>query len=119
MWTREWILDFTWPQEPSDYVEQGKSQVRASATFEGSVAVVCGEFTRRWNHLLESPSVEKDIGILDSEIHAGVGLRLLSPPARSVVEYLIKPRKMLYHDWVNQRWRRNEARSTQKLAHKA
>ncbi len=115
IWTREWILRFEWPQEPSDYVEQGKSQVRASAAFEGSVAVVCGEFTRRWQYFNKSWSADKDVGILDHEIAAGLGLRLLSPPARSVVEYFIKPHKMFYHDWVNQRWRRGEAPRLQKI----
>ncbi len=112
---RDCLFDMSWPQEPSDYIEQGKSTVRASATFEGSLAVVCGEFNRRWARLIRSKQARRDVGTLDHELAGGLELRALSPAARSVVEYLIKPHWMLYHDWLNQRWGRNEGSSTQKI----
>jgi len=112
---RECLALFTWPTEPSDYVSQGKGAIKAAASFEGSLAVVCGEFNRRWANFTKSDQASKDIGTLDAEIFAGLNLRTLSPAARSVVAYFIKPRRMLYHDWINQQWRRNEAPSNQSL----
>ncbi len=110
---RDCILDMSWPAEPSDYVDQGKHRIRAAAPFEGSLAVVCGQFSRRWRHLILSDDARKDIGTLEHEVANGWELWRLCPVDRSIVYYLLKPRRMLYHDWASQQDRRNEGSGIQ------
>lgn len=108
---RDNILLYSWPSEPSGYIDQpGKPQPASHAPFEGSLALVCGLFSVRWVGLIKCSKGRENVLLLEKEMLQNRKFNQLSDEARSVVWYLIKDRRQDYTHWMNQNAWREKAR---------